>query len=116
MSVWPCKYRHNDETVEAFRWTGAEDQREEPLWAVDALHTGRIRIVSGGTVARRLEVKTRGGMSSAMPGDWIVRRASGELEVATDILFRKRCAVTNRVVPKKGQRADRPRPGALRAQ
>jgi hypothetical protein len=98
MSVWPLRYRHGNETVDAFRWSADDTQREEPSWIVDALALDRARLEHGGTRNVRLAVLTRGGWSTARPGDWLVRGPLGELEVCSDAVFRKRCAFIPKLI------------------
>jgi hypothetical protein len=99
MSVWPLRYRHGQETVEAFRWTGDTGQCEEPQWIVDALQEGRARIENGGTSSVMLAIRTPQGWSTSVAGDWIVRWPSGHLEACSDKLFRKRCAAFTVLLP-----------------
>jgi hypothetical protein len=71
-------------TVEAFRGTGDDTQREEPQWAVDALSLDTMRIERGGRPGVRLLVMTSFGWAIAKPGDWIVRLPSLQTKVCTD--------------------------------
>jgi hypothetical protein len=103
MSVWPLRYRHGNETVEAFRWTGEFTQCEEPQWSVDALDLGTMRIDSGGRPGVRLMVMTPSGWTVARPGDWIVRRPSLQMEVCSNDIFFKRCAAIPRLIRKSYQ-------------
>jgi hypothetical protein len=117
MSVWPLRYRHGQTTVEAFRWTGDDSQREEPKWVVEALQARTMRIKDPGKRVR-LEVLTPSGWATASSGDWIVRWPSNTFEVCSDKLFAKRCAAASRrpLARNAGRRRDRPdlsRPSAL---
>ena len=58
MSIWPLRFRHGNETVDAFRWPGDDTQCEEPQWAVDALSLGTMRIERGGRRGVQLLVMT----------------------------------------------------------
>lgn len=40
------RFRHGHDTIEAFRWTGDDSQREEPSWVVEALQKGAMWIDS----------------------------------------------------------------------
>jgi hypothetical protein len=100
MSVWPLRYSHGQETVEAFRRTGDATQRDEPQCIVDALQEGGARIVNGGTRGVKLAIQTPEGWSTSVAGDWIVRWPSGHLEVCSDKLFRKRCAAFTAALPR----------------
>jgi hypothetical protein len=96
MSLWSLRYRHGNATVEAFRWAGDDIQCEEPQWVADALALGRMRIEGSGP-GTQLLVSTPAGWAVAKSGDWIVRRTL-QMEVCSDVEFRKRCAPISRLI------------------
>jgi hypothetical protein len=106
MSVWPLRYRHGHETVEAFRWAGDDIQREGPQWAADALDIDMMRLEEGGPLGVRLLVRTPAGWATAAPGGWIVRGPSLDMEVCSDVEFRRRCAAIPRLTKKADARRD----------
>jgi hypothetical protein len=106
------RFRHRNETVDAFRWTGDDTQREKSAWAVAALQAGTIRIANPGP--HRLKIKTPAGWTTAKPGDWIVKWPSGDFEVCPDPIFRKRCAALPRQVLDLSGERRRDRPGLSR--
>lgn len=65
--------------IEAFRWTGDIDQKEDPEWAVQAIRQGFIHFDKLGTPEVTLIVRTLEGPLRANLGDYIIRGAKGEL-------------------------------------
>lgn len=68
------RYRKKPVEVEAFRWTNRQDQVEEPLWIVQAIDRGIVRVKSP-----YLYIKTLEGTHRADPGDYIIKGVKGEL-------------------------------------
>ena len=83
-------YWRDGERVDAFRWTGGADQEEDPAWAAQAARSGALRYLNSGTSHVTIVAETAEGETMARPGDWLIRNADGALDVATDIVFRRR--------------------------
>lgn len=81
------KYRKKPVVIEAFRWTGGEDQIEDPAWIVDAIAAGTCEILKnercyvGAHKSHNIcmAIKTLEGIHYALPGDYIIRGVKGEL-------------------------------------
>ena len=75
------QYRKKPVVIEAFQWTGGPDQKEDPVWACDAVRDGRIRFepYGDGRVGNRPVIKTLEGEMRAEIGDWIIRGVKGEI-------------------------------------
>ena len=73
--------------VHAFRWSGGPDQRADPVWAIEAIQLGRIRLRSIAPHTVALEVDTPTGTVAVQQGDWVIRNEDGELYTATDEQF-----------------------------
>ena len=65
------KYVSKPETIEAFKWTGDPALTGDPIWAINALQRGRIKIEKVCGVYRMLIMASR-GYYTASPGDYIV--------------------------------------------
>lgn len=76
------KYRKKPVVIDAFRWTGGEDQIEDPKWIAQALKEAKVIIrkddphVPGGL---SMHISTLEGDMIAVPGDYIIKEAKGEL-------------------------------------
>lgn len=73
------KYRKKPVVIEAFRWTGGIDQKEDPEWIVDAIRNGTVFFGEKADGARDMFIETLEGTHKALPGDYIVRGVKGEL-------------------------------------
>ena len=71
------KYRKKPVIIEAFRWTGGEDQTEDPEWAVEAMRRQEIWFRWGNPVV--LVIHTLEGDMVAQPGDWVIQGVKGEI-------------------------------------
>ena len=74
-----AQYRKKPVVIDAFRWTGGEDQTEDPEWICEALCTGRVRFERAGTPDVALLIDTLEVTLRANRGDWIIRGVKGEL-------------------------------------
>lgn len=79
-------YRKKPVVIDAFRWTGGEDQIEDPPWIVEALKSRMCEILENecwyaGKKSHRIcmAIKTLEGIHYALPGDYIIRGIQGEL-------------------------------------
>ena len=66
------KYKSKPVTIEAFQWTGNEDQSEDPEWFIDALIKGDVQICDKGTSHVQLATNYGGFSSIAVPGNYLV--------------------------------------------
>lgn len=73
------QYRKKPVVIEAFRWTGGQDQSEEPIWICDAMREGKARFEKPGTPDAALLIDTLEGTHRANQGDWIIQGVKGEL-------------------------------------
>lgn len=72
------KYRKKPVVVEAFIWTGDQDQTEDPEWMVEALKSGVAKFIDEG-VEHNLYVETGHGIVLVAVGDYIIRGVKGEI-------------------------------------
>lgn len=74
------KYRKKPVVIEAFQWTGGIDQKEDPIWIVEAIKKGDVLLSYAPTVAKpTLIIKTLEGSMAAQQGDYIIKGVKGEL-------------------------------------
>ncbi|MBA3829872.1 MAG: hypothetical protein H0X33_13110 [Taibaiella sp.] len=66
------KYKEKPPTIEAFQWTGGEDQTEDPEWVVEAIKRGQIRFKNEGMPGVFMVIDTYAGELNVLPGDYIV--------------------------------------------
>lgn len=79
-----CKmqYRKKPIVVDAFQWTGDEMQKEDPIWAVDAIKNGDIWFCvdpfgNGGVT--HMAIRTLEGVMEARFDDYIIKGIKGEI-------------------------------------
>ena len=77
------RYRKKPVEVEAFRWTGGQDQTEDPAWFVEAFKAGVVSVR-----CPYLYIDTLEGTHTANPGDYIIRGVKGELYPCKPDIFR----------------------------
>ena len=80
------KYRKRPVVIEAFQWTGGHNQREDPVWIVDAINRGDVCYQAGDDPC--LSIKTLEGNMRAGVGDWIIKGIKGELYPCRNDIFR----------------------------
>ena len=73
------KFRKKPVVIDAFRWTGGDDQTEDPIWIIEAIKEGRVYFTLPGTKNVRLNIHTLEGVMVANPGDYIIRGIRGEI-------------------------------------
>lgn len=73
------KYRKKPVEADAFKWTGDIYQEEDPVWIVDAIERGDVRIICAGSPVSCMVIKTLEGEAAAKLGDYIIRGAAGEI-------------------------------------
>lgn len=79
------KYRKKPVVIEAFQWTGAPDQTEDPEWIIAAIRNGTVSFVKEpfGMLIDTLE-----GTHRANPGDYIIQGIQGELYPCKPDIFK----------------------------
>lgn len=72
------KYRKKPVVIDAFKWTGDNNQTEDPKWIVEAIESGKvdINITADGLY---LYIKTLEGVMEASQGDYIIKGIQGEI-------------------------------------
>ena len=69
--------------IEAFRWTGDQDQTEDPVWIIDAIKKGDVWFEGPKENAfleiNVMKIKTLEGNMQAQPGDFIIKGIKGEI-------------------------------------
>lgn len=65
--------------IEAFRWTGDDEQDSEPKWIVEAITRGEVSFRYAGTSECEMVIRTLEGDMTAKLGDYIIRGIEGEL-------------------------------------
>ncbi|ALY06949.1 TPA: hypothetical protein JDY68_12585 [Clostridioides difficile] len=84
------KYRKKPVTVEAFKWLGSIEQKEEPIWIVKAIESGNVWIEQSlGELSPRMYIKTLEGIHEANVGDYIIQGIKGELYPCKADIFRE---------------------------
>ncbi|HFL3096427.1 hypothetical protein [Clostridioides difficile] len=86
------KYRNKSKPiiVEAFKWLGSVEQKEEPKWIVEAIESGNVWIEQSlGELSPRMYIKTLEGIHEANVGDYIVQGIKGELYPCRADIFRE---------------------------
>ena len=73
------KFRKKPVVIEAFVWTGDEHQVEDPVWACEAIKSGKIWFSNFGTPELCLEITTLEGTMRGQRGDYIIRGVKGEI-------------------------------------
>jgi hypothetical protein len=80
------KYRKLPVVIEAFKWTGDQEQTEDPLWIIEAIKTGDVWFVKGGYESEfsdyspgYMVIKTLEGEMRANIGDYIIKGVKGEI-------------------------------------
>jgi len=84
------RYEKKSMKVEAFQWTGQEDQTEIPLWICRELLERRAHPEDIFGLGRCLVFTKRGktGML-AYPDDWIIQDANGVIYPISDETFKR---------------------------
>lgn len=72
------KYRKKPIVIDAFKWTGGYDQPEDPIWIVEAIKEGTVKVINypDGKV---MEIHTLEGVMRTEPGDYVIRGVKGEI-------------------------------------
>lgn len=84
------KYRKKPVVIEAFKWLGSVEQKEEPTWIVEAIKSGNVWIEQNlGELSPRMYIKTLEGIHEANVGDYIIQGIKGELYPCRADIFRE---------------------------
>lgn len=78
------KYRKKPIVIEAFKWTGGHNQKEDPEWIVEAIKAGDVwfnRLDANGNVVEHsmMRITTLEGIMTAEVGDYIIKGIKGEI-------------------------------------
>ena len=73
------QFRKRPVVIEAFQWTGDQNQIEDPEWAVSALESGTLFFKNAGTPDVVLCIKTLESVMTATQGDYIIKGVKGEM-------------------------------------
>lgn len=66
--------------IEAFKWTGGEDQTEDPTWIADAIKERKVVFgVDEDKNTTGMYIETLGGVMQANVGDYIIKGITGEI-------------------------------------
>lgn len=84
-----AKFRKKPIVIEAFQWTGGPDQAEDPVWACDAVRSGKIFFENSGTPDVVLKIRTLEGIMTASQGDFIIQGVQGEIYPCKSDIFEK---------------------------
>ncbi len=82
------KYIKKPVYVEAFLWTGSEDQTEDPLWIIESIKNGSVRFENNGADNVALLIDTLEGTHKARRGDYIIKGIQGELYPCKPDIFK----------------------------
>lgn len=83
------KFRKRPVVIEAFKWTGDINQKEDPEWMNKAIQDGTAWFNDKGTENCTLEIKTLEGNHTAKRGDYIIQGIQGELYPCKPDIFAK---------------------------
>ena len=86
------KYRKKPVVIDAFRWTGGPDQKEDPVWIREAIERGDILFCKGDVFFRKgdiffrkgdrgikMSILTLEGAMIANVGDYIIKGIKNEI-------------------------------------
>jgi len=95
-------YRKKSVIVEAFKWTGDQNQTEDPEWIVEAIRKGIVTFApAGGIGTTFVYIQTPEGIMSAAPGSYIIKGIKGEIypcqpdifEQTYELVKEKKCRI-----------------------
>jgi len=79
------KFRKKPVVIEAFKWTGDQNQAEDPVWIVDAINKNDVRFSADN---QRLLIDTLEGTMEAKQGDYIIQGIKGEIYPCKPDIFK----------------------------
>lgn len=71
-----AKFRKKPIVIEAFKWTGDENQIEDPEWIINAIKESKVRIDFNPLL---MKIVTLEGIMEAKPNDYIIQGIKGEI-------------------------------------
>lgn len=80
------KYRKKPVVIEAFEWTGGPDQKEDPVWIVEAIKRGDVTFTNSGST--QMFIKTLEGTMAANVGDFVIQGVQGEIYPCKPEIFK----------------------------
>lgn len=84
-----AKYRKKPVEVEAFKWSGGREQKEDPKWINEAIKKGDVCFNNAGTKNVNMEIKTLEGNHIGNRGDYIIQGIKGEIYPCKPDIFEK---------------------------
>lgn len=81
------KYRQKTAVIEAFKWTGDQDQTEDPIWIVEAIRANTVRFGYLEDHSVVLLIDTPEGTRRANQGDYVIRGANGKIVPCAASIF-----------------------------
>jgi hypothetical protein len=81
-----AQYRKKPVVIEAFKWTGDENQTEDPEWIINAIKASKVRIDYN---PLSMKIITLEGIMAANPGDFIIKGVQGEFYPCKPDIFEK---------------------------
>jgi len=76
------KYRKKP--IEAFKWTGDQNQTEDPEWIIEAIKQGTVQFRKTELLGCVMKIK---GIMTASRGDWIIKGIKDELYPCKNDIF-----------------------------
>lgn len=83
------KYRKRPIVVDAFQWTGDENQTEDPLWIINEIKNGKVSFRRSNGIITAMEIETLEGVMCADFGDFIIRGIQDEIYPCKPDIFAK---------------------------
>ncbi len=75
-----AKFRKKPVVIEAFKFTGDHNQKEDPEWIVDAIRRGDVSFgYDQDNVLTGMIIKTLEGWMEASIGDFVIQGIKGEI-------------------------------------
>ena len=81
------RYSKKPVVIEAFQFTGGLDQKEDPVWIVDAINRGDVHCHAGDDPY--LTIRTLEGTMRASAGDYVIKGIFGEIYPCKPDIFEK---------------------------
>ena len=84
------KYRKKPVIIEAFKWTGDVEQKEDPIWIVEAIKEKKVWFgldEKNNTV--KMFIDTLEGIMIANQGDYIIKGVRGEIYPCKPEIFKE---------------------------
>ena len=78
------KFRKKPIIIEAFLWTGDQDQEEDPEWIIDAIKNKNVYFEKS-----NIFIKTLEGTMKGDSGDYIIKGVNGEIYPCKPDIFEK---------------------------